>query len=165
MSDDDPDDLAATGARTRAGRSSSEEVEARVTQVADVASRGELTKAKARAMATWWAISTRTMSGYITEAFRQLGMADTAAEQSERRSNNLLKLDAVYELAIQAGDFKAAVAALREANNLGGLVKTRVEHTGANGSPLFPGKKSIDQMTDEELTAFLESGEAPNAPN
>jgi len=159
--DRESDGLATTGARARekAPRSSPEEVEARISKIADVAVRGEWSKAMGRQLVQAWGISERTLSGYVTEAFRRIGMGEAATDLAERRANNLLKLDAVYELALASGDFKAAVASIKESNALAGLSKTKVELTGKDGAPLgLPADHPLLSLgrppTVEELEAY-----------
>jgi len=110
-----------------------------------------------------WGVSDRQVQRYIEQADKL--SRKFAEKRADRQfALHLLRLERLYALAFQAGDYRGALRALDvQARLLGLFPAQRIEHTGPEGGPIPvnatsggpPMQGKGEELTNEQIAAFL----------
>jgi hypothetical protein len=131
-------------------RASDAEVAARVEEVLHCRLNGaEFHDLQAHAREKGWQVSERQLWRYVAAADELVERTFEPDRQKVFR-RHILQRRALYARALQDGDYRTALAVLRDEAELHGLYTRKVELSGAGGGPI-----KVETMTDEERHAAI----------
>lgn len=119
----------------------------RVAFVAELMADGLWRTQLSRVISELWEISPHAMSNITGEAGRWLSAA--FGDREEVRAKCMTMLEVIAQDAMENGDRRSAVAAVRAVADLGGLVTKKTEISGPNGGPIH--LQDLSRLSDAEL--------------
>jgi uncharacterized Zn finger protein len=131
-------------------RATKAEVAARVEEVLHARLNGaEFHDLQALAVEKEWQVSDSQLWRYVQAADQRIEKTFEPDRQKIFR-RHVLQRRALYARALQDGDYRTALAVLRDEAELHGLYTRKVELSGAGGGPI-----KVEAMTDEERRAAI----------
>lgn len=119
----------------------------RISFIVDLISNGVYRSAAVAPLAKAWGVERVTVVNYASEAYRYV--RESFGDREEIRANCLALLETITHQAIESGELKTAVASIRTVADITGLVVSKTEISGPNGSPIQ--FQDLSKLSDEDL--------------